>query len=182
MALHQTRRDAVERPGPARYCIRSSLSLRLSLLAWVPSARAAERAVEVLEHRPSARQALLVVRRSVADARDDRLDPLGLRSGKFPILEIDVMDDFGDPREPAVGLEASAREKHLESAPIPLMRELRVEHVEPELGRFGGVSLRGDEFEPGLRVDEAADEPSRSDAVDEHARPGDPGSALELAK
>ena len=90
------------------------------------------------------------------------------------------MDDLGDRLERRVVRPACA-EQDLEGAVVALVRELGLEHVEAELARLRHVALGRHELEPGLRVDEAADQPGRGDAVDVHALARHPGPAAQFA-
>src|SRR5690349_22256024 len=103
------------------------------------------------------------------DRVDDELDAARLRPRVVVVLEIDVVDDLGD--RPYRGLrDPEPREQHLEGAQLALVRVFAVEHVEAEIARTVAVFARGDELEPGLRIDEAADEPRARHAI--HVDPG----------
>src|SRR4051794_1697893 len=145
------------------------------------SASPAEVGVKVLEHRAAAGEALLVVAGRGADAGDQGLDPVRLEAAKLAVLEVDVVHDLGDRPERGLA-KARALEQHLEGAAVALVRELGLEHVEPELAGHRHIPLRGHELEAGLGVDEAPDEPGRRDTVDVHARTRHPGPSLELAE
>ena len=85
------------------------------------------------------------------------------------------MDDLGQVPEGGVA-PPEAPHQHLERAEIALVRELRLEHVEPDLVRAWLVGVAAHELEPRLGVDEAADQPGTGDAVDVDAAAGHPGS------
>src|SRR5207247_11086388 len=89
---------------------------------------------------------------------------------------VDVVHDLRDDAERAIA-EPEARHERLEGAGVPLVRVLRLEHVEPELARPRPVSLGGDELELRLRVDEPANEPRARDTIDVDPLPGYPRGA-----
>src|SRR5262245_28607949 len=58
------------------------------------------------------------------------------------------------------------------------MRELAVEHVKPHAALIEGISIRLDKRELRARVDEAADQPYRCDAIHLHTLPRDPRTPI----
>src|SRR5262249_48911725 len=136
------------------------------LAIWLRSPLlAAEVCIEAVEDRASLCQPLFVVAMDHRDARDQRFDACDLGALEFVVLQIDVVDDLCDRPEGGI-LEAEAPEQHLERAPTPIVRELRLEHVEAQLAPLRAVATRGDEFEPRFVIHEATDEPRARDPVD----------------
>ena len=88
------------------------------------------------------------------------------------------MDDLADRAERRIG-EAGFGQQHLEGAAIAAMGELALEHVEAQLARRGDVAGARHELEARARVDEAADQPGRGDAVDLHALARHPDAVLQ---
>lgn len=83
------------------------------------------------------------------------------------------MNDLGDLRQRRI-VELEPPQQRLEGAAVALVRVLGLEHVESQLSRLRLVTLRRDELEARVGVDEALDEPCARDAVDEDALPRDP--------
>ena len=108
------------------------------------------------------------------------LDARRLVAAELAVLEVDVVDDLGDRLERRIARPARA-EQHLEGAAVALVRELGLEHVEAELAGLRHVALGRHELEPGLRVDEPADQPGRGDAVDVHALRASPRSGRDFS-
>ncbi len=140
---------------------------------------AREERQERVEQVTAARQAGLVVRAAEPDPEHGGGDARDLGPAELCVLEIDVVNDLGDGLEPRRP-EAQPPAQDLERAGVPLVRELRLEHVETQLAGLGDVALRGHELEARRRVDEAAHEPRAGDAIHRDPRPGDPGAADEV--
>jgi hypothetical protein len=65
----------------------------------------------------------------------------GLVPSELAILQVYVVDDFGDRLERWVG-QAGMAEQHLEAAAVALMGEFGLEHVEAQLAEARRVALR----------------------------------------
>src|SRR5215218_1658705 len=145
----------------------------------VPSgALPAEVFVEVVEHRGAARQPPFVLLVGRCDALDEMGDAGRLRTAELGVLQVDVMHDLADGRERPV-VQARAGLQHLEGAAVAVVGVLALVHVEAQLAGFGDVALRGYELEPGLRIDEAPDEPGRGDPVHVDPAPRHPDPSLQ---
>ena len=86
----------------------------------------------------------MVVVAGSAERGDHGADPVGLRMAELAVLEIDVVDDLGDPLERRVRpIQSTQRfaQQHLEGAAVALMGELGLEHVEAQLARQRAVAL-----------------------------------------
>ena len=84
--------------------------------------------------------------------------PVASVAAELGVLEVDVVHDLADGGERRV-VQARPGQQHLEGAAVALVGELALVHVEPQVARLGHVALGGDELEPGLRIDEPADQP-----------------------
>ena len=109
------------------------------------------------------------------DALDQSGDPASLIAVELVVLEVHVLTNLPDRR---VG-RARAGQQHLERAAVASVGELRLEHVEPQLARRRRGSLGWHEFEPGLRIDEAPDQPGRGDPVHVQTLARDPHPPLQ---
>src|SRR4030088_1020379 len=92
----------------------------------------AEVFVEIVEDRAAASEPLLVSPMRHRDAGDQSLDAAGFVSSELAVLQVYVVDDFGDRLERWVG-QAGVAEQHLEAAAVALMGEFGLEHVEAQL-------------------------------------------------
>src|SRR5262245_21733228 len=99
------------------------------------------------------------------DARDHPVDPGGFLPAETRVLQIDVMHDLGDRPKCGV-LQREPVQEVIERATMSLMRELGLEHVEPNLAWRGAIAARRHELEPGLRVDEPSYQPGARYPVD----------------
>ena len=103
-------------------------------------------------------------------------DVPGLLAPELSVLEIDVVHNLRDRAERRV-VRADPVQHHFERTLVALMRVLRLDHVEAKPARLSVIVLRGDEFEPSAGVNEAADQPGASDAIDVNASARDPNLA-----
>src|SRR6185295_13699237 len=101
--------------------------------------------------------------RGVARALEDHLEPGGVRDRDA--ADIEEVDGGGELMQPAVALEAEAREQDFERHAIADVREVGAVEVEAE-GAPGPVAGLVQPFEARLAVDEALDEPGACEAVD----------------
>src|SRR5437867_1429487 len=134
------------------------------------------RGVEALEQRHALRQNLLVVGRRGEQRTDGDVDTPRLLVSVFPVPQVGLVDDLGEPGQAAVAQVGTLHER-LERAVLTLVTELHAGRVEGnrvlrELGREREDELR-------LGVDEALDQPRRRDAVDVGARTRDPPAAAQ---
>src|SRR5207302_9086247 len=86
------------------------------------------------------------------EAAHREVDPLGLAPRELPVVEVRLLHDLADRPEPRV-LHPKAFDERLERAVLPVMAELRTEHVERDALLRGGRPVG--EPEGGLRVEEA---------------------------
>jgi len=108
---------------------------------------------------------------------DQPLHAGSFRPPEFRLLAVDVVHDFRDDAERAIG-EAEARDEGLEGAGVPLVGVVGLEHVEAELARPRPVPLGDDELDLRLRVDEPGNQPRARNAIDVDPLPGHPGSSV----
>src|SRR6185312_8866852 len=139
----------------------------------------AEALIQTVEHRARLFYARVVVALPGANAGDDMRNADRLLAHELAILEIDVVNDLCDGRERGV-VQPRAFQEHFEGALVAFMRDLALEHVEADLGRFRPVVLFRDELELGRRIDEAPDHPGTGDPVDMDVAPRDPNLAFQL--
>jgi hypothetical protein len=92
------------------------------------------------------------------------------------VLQIQVVDDRGDPRKRR-SLDAEDGAQRLEGAALTLVAELDPEHVERDAVLRNRLAI-GSEAESCLPIDEAPDQPGRRHAIDAGTRPRDPVSRL----
>jgi hypothetical protein len=109
-----------------------------------------------------------------ADARDERCESRGLFPLVSPVAKVEVVHDLGDLLQRLI-VAPHARQQNFEGAEIAFVGELGVEHVEAELPGLGFVPFGLDVLELRFGIDEAADQPRASDAVDVDPLSGDPG-------
>jgi hypothetical protein len=64
-----------------------------------PGAFPAEHGIEIIKDRCTAGETLVVIMRIGADTGDQQLDPGRLLTTELAVLEVDVVDDFGDRRQ-----------------------------------------------------------------------------------
>src|SRR5439155_18447641 len=129
-----------------------------------PSSLPLEVGVQRIEHRRALCEPGLVLLVSHGNARDQTVETEGFRPGELRVLEVDVVDDLA--QAPKGGLfQTEMAEQHLERAEVPVVGELRLEHVETQLAGPRRVLMAQDELEPRFRVDEAPDEPRAGDPV-----------------
>jgi len=133
------------------------------------------RGIELVEEERPAFEPGLVGAVVGGDARQHAFDARRLIAAELCILEIDVVHDLGDRPQRRIA-DRKAAEQGLEGAPVAVVGELSLEHVEPEVAGRGVVRGRIDELEAGVAIDEPADEPGAGDAVDEDAGARDPGA------
>src|SRR4051812_32801210 len=112
------------------------------------------RPIERVEHRRSGCQTRVILAALEADAGDERGEAARLLAPELRVAQIDVVHHVGDVPQGRV-IRPHSGEQDLERAHLAFMRELRVEHVEAELTWRGGVALRLDVLQLGLRIDEA---------------------------
>src|SRR6185312_3602223 len=74
-------------------------------------------------------------------------------------------------------VDAKAVEQRLERAPIAVVGELALKHVEAKLPRRRAIRARIDELEASVAVDEPPDQPRAGDPVDKDSGAGHPGAA-----
>src|SRR3954465_658433 len=151
-------------------------AIKISLAALL-----AEGLVEVIEHGGAARDPLVVVAIGRADPGNQGANAGRLLAPELLILEVDVVHDLADGAQRRVA-EAGAAQQDLERAAVALVRELGFEHVEAQLTCIRHIAFGRHEPEPGLRVDEAADQPRRGDPVDMDALAGDPGAPAKIGQ
>src|SRR5207253_10087033 len=94
--------------------------------------------IEIVEYAFAALDPLLIVARARANAGDQGPDSLGFRAPELAILEVDVVDDFGDRGSSGV-IGPKAACQHLHGAGVADVRELRFEHVEADFPVAGTV-------------------------------------------
>jgi len=111
------------------------------------------------------------------DPRDHPLHARRLAAREFPVLAVDIVHQLRHGGERGID-EPEAREQGLKGAAVALVRVFGFEHVEPQLARGRPVLFGRDEAEPGVGVDEAADQPRTRDPVHVHATAGHPGPPL----
>src|SRR5262245_65221235 len=140
---------------------------------------AAEVLVEAIENRAAVCQPFFIVPVGHREARDQRLDARDLRPAELTVLQVDVVNDLRDGTERRI-VEPEACQEDLEGALVPIVRELGLEHVEAELAGSRRVTLRDDELEARIGVDEAPDQPRAPDPVDVDTLASDPDAAAEL--
>src|SRR4029077_4293049 len=116
----------------------------------------AEVFVEVVEDRAATSEPFLVSPVRHRDAGYQSLDAIGLVPSELAVLQIDVVDDFGDRLERWVG-QAGVAKQYLEAAAVTLMGEFGLEHVEAQLARARRVAFARHKFKPSPWVDEAPD-------------------------
>jgi hypothetical protein len=109
--------------------------------------------------------------------RDHPLHPRRLVAREFPVLAVDVVHHFRDGGERGSD-QPEAEEQGLKGAAVALVGVFGLEHVEPQLARSRLVIVGCDEAEPGVGIDEAADQPRTRDPVHVHATAGHPGVPL----
>src|SRR5882757_11465631 len=127
----------------------------------------AEVLVEIVEDRAAASEPFLVAPVRHRDAGDQSLDAAGLVPSELAVLQVYVVDDFGDRLERWVG-QAGVAEQHLEAAAVALMGEFGLEHVEAQFAEARRVVFARHELKRSPCVDEAPDQPRAGDAVDMH--------------
>src|SRR2546421_456875 len=137
-----------------------------------------EKFIEIVEHLSPSCNPLRVIRRRQRDAVDQRPDADRFVATELAVPEIDVVNDLRDSAKRGI-VERNAVEQHFKCAFVALMRELGLEHVEPQLAFVRSISLARYEFEASLRVNEAAYQPRAPDPVHVHALPRDPCSAAQ---
>ena len=108
--------------------------------------------VERLEGDPAVAQARLVVRVAHGDPGDEVIQPYGFRVAELAVLQVDVVDDFSDLRQGPVPKREPAQQD-LEGAPLTLVGEVGLEHVEAQLSRRGRARLRLGLWRPQGRLD-----------------------------
>src|SRR3569623_1873093 len=136
----------------------------------------------------ASREPLATVRASIAAvskaggaAVDHPLHAGGLGPAEAAVAHVDVVYHLPDRLDRRVG-QAKPVRQDLERAPLPLVCVLRLEHVEAQLALAGLVSLRRDELQLGVRIDEAPDQPGAGDAIDMDAGAGHPHGAANGAR
>src|ERR1700730_12560400 len=141
----------------------------------------AEVFVEIVEDRSAASEPFLVAPVRHRDASDQSLDAGGFVPSELAVLQVYVVDDFGDRLERWLG-QAGVAEQHLEAAAVALMGEFGLEHVEAQLAEARRVAFARHELKPSLWVDEAPDQPRAGDAVDMHPLARHPCAILQLSQ
>ena len=106
------------------------------------------------------------------EAVDHVTDRGGLWSAEPVVLQIEVVDDRGNPCDGRF-LDHEDTAQRFECAAFPLVAEVDAEHIERNGIVRNGIPIRG-EFETRLRIDEPANQPCRCHAIDSWARSGDP--------
>src|SRR6266851_1721007 len=139
-----------------------------------------ERGMEVVEEDAAAREALAVVRLHGIEPGQELAHAGRLRPPVLPVLEIEVVDDLRHLSERPIA-SAEPAEHGLEGATVALVGERPSHHVEADLGRTWLLAGGVDEAEAGARVDEAAHQPGRRDAVDVDVPARHPHLSHELA-
>src|SRR4051794_16974678 len=141
----------------------------------------AEGLVEVIEHGAATRDPLVVLAIGRADPGNQGANAGRLLAPELLVLEVDVVHDLADGAQRRVA-EAGTAQEDLERAAVALVGELGFEHVEAQLAGIRHVAFSRHELKPGLRVDEAADQPRGSDPVDMDARAGDPRAPAKIGQ
>src|SRR3954468_15975474 len=153
----------------------------VSAMGFSLAALLAEGLVEVIEHGAAARDPLVVLAIGRADPGNQGANAGRLLAPELLILEVDVVHDLADGAQRRVA-EAGAAQQNLERAAVALMRELGFEHVEAQLTCIRHIAFGRYEPEPGLRVDEAADQPRGGDPIDMDALASDPGAPAKIGQ
>ncbi len=142
------------------------------------SAPLPERCVEIVEEGESALESVLIIRAVQNDTEDDLLDPESVGAREFPVLEVDVVDDFCDLAKRGVRGSNGANER-FKCAGLSLVREVSADHVEPQFASLA-LLLRIDEPKVRIWIDESANQPRRGDSVDVQSAAGGPDTPLQL--
>jgi hypothetical protein len=137
----------------------------------------AEKGVELIERAARRGDPFQIILGGGAHARKHRRDTRGFGARELAVGDVERVNDLGERAQARIAGQARAEQQRLEAAPISLMGEFRIGHVEAQFPRRGHVRPAIDEAEPGLGVDEAADQPGTGDAIDMDAAAGDPGPA-----
>src|SRR4051794_34598752 len=153
----------------------------VSAMGFSLAALLAEGLVEVIEHGAAARDPLRVVAIGRADPGNQGANAGRLLAPELLVLEVDVVHDLVDGAQRRVA-EAGTAQEDLERAAVALVGELSFEHVEAQLAGIRHVAFSRHELKPGLRVDEAPDQPRGSDPVDMDARAGDPRAPAKIGQ
>src|SRR5947207_11071150 len=127
--------------------------------------------VETLE---SFGQYLPVAQSETCPAFEDAVQTQALRTLEFLILQVRVVNHFGDALHRLVS-NAKAFDHRFKRAILAVVSELHFKHVVGDGLWMGGRFRREDESR--LGVDEFADQPGRSDAVNFRPRSRQPGFA-----
>src|SRR3954452_24468777 len=160
-------------PWDGSAVIGTVVAAAVSAIKFSSAALLAEGLVEVGGHGAAARDPLVVLAIGRADPGDQGANAGCLLAPELLVLEVDVVDDLADGAQRRVA-EAGTAQEDLERAAVPLVGELGFEHVEAQLAGIRHIAFGRHELKPGLRVDEAADQPRGGDPLDVNARTGYP--------
>src|SRR5260370_19044481 len=89
---------------------------------------------------------------------------------------MDVVDDFGDWAKSGV-VQLQALKQHLKGAAIAFVGKIGLEHVEADFPVLGLIPACGNEFEFGLRIDKALNQPGARHSIDMNSLARDPDAS-----
>ncbi len=136
--------------------------------------------MQVLKDRRGASQPRLILLVHGADSSDQPLDSRSFGPAEFAVLQIDVVDDLGDRSKSRV-VQLQMLKQHLEGAAIAFVGEIGLEHVEADFPLLGLIPPRGNEFEFGLRIDKALNQPGACHPINVNSLARDPNASQILA-
>src|SRR5215467_6809385 len=129
--------------------------------------------METVEERDAPLEQIVVVGVAGGERADGQIHAGRLLAGELAVPQIGFVHDLCDDLDPPI-LDAEALDEGLEGAVLPVMAEVRPDHIE------GNALARGirrvGEGELRLGIAEAANEPSRGEAIDVGPRPRHPGT------
>src|SRR5215831_3472052 len=128
--------------------------------------------METVEERYALLEQIMVVRGAGGESADGQVHAGRLLMGELAVAQVGLVHDLRDELDPPI-LDAEALDQGFEGAVLAVMAEVRSQHVE------GNALARGirrvGEGELRIGIAEAANEPSRGEAID--VRPRHPGAS-----
>src|SRR5215469_16591509 len=129
--------------------------------------------METVEERDAPLEQIVVVGVAGGKRADGQIHAGRLLAGELAVSQIGLVHDLRDDLDPPI-LDAEALDQRLEGAVLPMVAEVRPEHVE------GNAFARGircvGEGELRIGIAEAANEPGGGEAIDVGPRPRHPGT------
>src|SRR5437867_3607491 len=159
--------------------LRDRMSVDVAVTARAMSGLPRRRRVQAFEQCHAVGEHLMVIGHRGEQRPDRDVNSARFLMGILAVAQVSLVNDLSEPDQPAVA-QARAFDECLERAILALVAELRSWRVEGD--RVLRELRRRCEHELGVGIDEALDQPRRSDAIDVWARARDPPSPPEFGE